>query len=118
MDVVPLLPFVVCWIVSGSPKSGPDVSLARTLTSTAVSSFVDAVSLFATGFAFTASTIHVNVAGDASVLPAAAVARTANVCVASLRPLNVTPLEHAANAPPSSEHENVDGASVDVNVND
>jgi hypothetical protein len=35
----------------------------------------------------TLSTVHVRVAGDASVLPAASVARTANVCGPCARPV-------------------------------
>jgi hypothetical protein len=49
----------------------------------------------------------VALAGEASTLPAASVARTSTVCWARLRPVYVFGDVHAAHAPPSSRHANV-----------
>jgi len=45
--------------------------------------------------ALVVSTVHVNDAGLGSVLPAASVARTSNVCEPSMRPVNDSGLEQA-----------------------
>src|SRR3954451_25429571 len=62
------------------------------------------------------STVHVRVAGEASVLPAPSVARTSNLCDPSARPLYAFGDVHAAHAPPSRRHWNVEPDSVDANT--
>src|SRR3954452_2454009 len=62
------------------------------------------------------SIVHVRVAGEASVLPAPSVARTLNVCEPSARPEYALGEVHAAYAPPSMRHSNVEPDSVDVNA--
>ena len=60
------------------------------------------------------ATVQACVAG-APVLPAASVARTANVCAPTASPLYGCGLAQAAYAPPSSEQANVDPLSEAVN---
>lgn len=62
------------------------------------------------------ATDHECVAG-APVLPAASVARTANVCDPGASAECVRGLEHVSKLAPSSEHENVEAGSEDVNWN-
>ena len=69
------------------------------------------------------STVNVRVAGVASTLPAASVARTENVYVPSASGPSVRGEVQLAYVPvaapgPSSLHSNVEPASVEVNVND
>src|SRR5215218_6826716 len=51
-----------------------------------------------------ASISQVSLAGEASRLPTASTARTANVCVPSARPVYVIPLEQAEKPAPSRLH--------------
>ena len=53
------------------------------------------------------STVHVRLAGDPSVFPAASVARTWKVCSPSASALRTCGLVHEANVPSSSLHSNV-----------
>ncbi len=62
------------------------------------------------------STVHVRVAGDASMLPATSTALTANVCAPSARPPNATGVEQAAKLAASSLHSNATPVSVDENA--
>ena len=62
------------------------------------------------------SRCHVHVSGDASVLPAASVARTSKVWSLSVRPLTVCGLVQGAQLPPSIRHSNVDPDSDEPNV--
>src|SRR5882724_1488986 len=62
------------------------------------------------------SRCHVHVAGVASVLPAASVARTSKVWSLSVRPGTLCGLVQAANAPPSMLHSKVEPGSVESNV--
>ena len=57
------------------------------------------------------STVHVELAGVASTLPAASIARTWNVWLPDARPLSASGLEHAANGEPSRLHSNVPASS-------
>src|SRR3954468_18693387 len=61
------------------------------------------------------STVHVRVAGEASVLPAPSVGPPLNVCEPSARPEYALGDVHAAYAPPSMRHSNVEPDSVDAN---
>ncbi len=61
------------------------------------------------------STVHANVSGVASMLPAASTARTANVWADSARPVYDAGLVHEPNAAPSSEHSKEGPASEAVN---
>ena len=63
-----------------------------------------------------AFTIQVRLAGVASVLPAASVARTSNVCDPLARFEYAFGDAQAAHAPASRRHSNVEPVSVDVNV--
>ena len=56
--------------------------------------------------------VQVWVAGVASVLPAGSVARTRKVCAPRARPVRSRGLVQAANGAASSEHSNVEPASV------
>ncbi|MFP5452314.1 MAG: hypothetical protein ACLGG9_11295 [Thermoleophilia bacterium] len=62
------------------------------------------------------STVNDTEAGLASVLPAASVARTSNVCAPSLRPVNCTGETQGANDAPSRRHSKVDPASDDAKL--
>lgn len=62
------------------------------------------------------STIHVRVVGVGSVLPAASIARVARVCSPSASPVSSLGDRHAAQAPASSLHSNVDAASEEENA--
>jgi hypothetical protein len=64
------------------------------------------------------SIVQVRVAGEASTLPAASVARTLNVCEPALSALYAFGLVHVAKAPASSLHSKVDPDSLDVNANE
>ena len=64
------------------------------------------------------SRCQVHVAGVASVLPAASVARTSKVWLLSVRPATFRGLVHEAKAPPSMLHSNVEPASLEPNVKD
>ncbi len=68
---LPLAPWVTALTVSVSPSRS--LSFVSTLTVTAVSSAVVAVSLFATGASFTAITVIVTVATCELALPSLAV---------------------------------------------
>src|SRR5215470_9020799 len=64
--------------------------------------------------------VHANVAGEASALPAASIARTANEWRPSASAEYVTGLTHETNAASSSEHWNAatpDPLSLPVNAN-
>src|SRR5690242_15850796 len=63
---------------------------------------------------FVVSRCHVQLSGDASVLPAASVARTSNVCVLSASPERPCGLVHGDQLPPSIRHSNVEPASVEL----
>src|SRR5207247_917705 len=63
------------------------------------------------------STVHVNEAGVASVLPTASVARTWKVCEPSATPKSVSGEVQLANAPESSLHWKVKPVSVALNWN-
>ncbi len=63
------------------------------------------------------STLNERVAGEASVLPAASVARTDALCAPSLRAGVVQGLVQLAHAPVSTRHRNVEPASVAVKAN-
>ncbi len=63
------------------------------------------------------SIVHVKLAGDASVLPAASVARTTNACVPSPSAPVVCGLVHEAQLPPSTRHWNVDPGSDELKPN-
>src|SRR4029079_19577057 len=63
---------------------------------------------------FVVSRCHVQLSGDASVLPAASVARTSNVCVLSASPERPCGLVHDDQLPPSIRHSNVEPASVEL----
>jgi hypothetical protein len=63
------------------------------------------------------STVNVTVAGDASKLPAASVARTSNVCAPSLSGGDVKGVGHGAKPWASNWHANVAFGSSDENVN-
>src|SRR5687767_3371051 len=63
------------------------------------------------------STVQVAAAGLASVLPAASLARTRNVCSPSARPLSATGETQDANAAPSRAHSKV-ALGSDENSND
>ena len=62
--------------------------------------------------------VHVCVAGLASALPAASVARTLNVCDPTLRPLYSFGLVHEAHEAESNWQANVDPDSLELNAND
>src|SRR5918999_1594940 len=62
------------------------------------------------------SAVHVRVAGVASTLPAASIARTRNVCDPADSPVTVRGDVHAAHAPLSTWHWNVEPASLEVKV--
>ena len=66
----------------------------------------------------TASTVHVRVAGEASRLPAASFALTANVCEPFDSPVSTLGDEHGANSSASSLHSKVEPGSVEENSND
>jgi hypothetical protein len=66
----------------------------------------------------TVVTVQARTAGEASVLPAASVARTLNECEPALRPLYDFGVVHAAKAAASIRHWNVEPDSVAVNAND
>src|SRR3954464_653772 len=57
-------------------------------------------------------TVQVREAGDASVLPTGAVARTSNVCEPSPRPLYAFGEVQSVHAPPSRRQSNVEPDSV------
>jgi hypothetical protein len=63
------------------------------------------------------STVNERVAGEASVLPAASVARTDTLCAPSLSALVVHGLVQVAHDPESTRHWNVEPLSVAVNAN-
>src|SRR4051812_31173903 len=64
-----------------------------------------------------ASTVHVRLAGVASVWPAASTARACSVCSPSASPLSAYGVPHDVHvAAESSRHWNVEPALVDVNV--
>jgi hypothetical protein len=63
-------------------------------------------------------TVHDRDAGEASVLPAASVARTSNVCAEAARPEYAFGDEHAPQLPPSSRHWNDEPDSVELKSND
>ena len=63
------------------------------------------------------SIVQPKLAGVASVLPSASMARTANVCWPTARPVYCAGVSHSANAAPSSAHSNVESTSVAVKVN-
>ena len=63
------------------------------------------------------STVNDRLAGEASVLPAASVARTSNVCAPSDSAPVVNGEEQDANAAASTRHSNVEPASVAVKEN-
>ena len=63
------------------------------------------------------STVNDRLAGDASVLPAASVARTSNVCAPSARAAVVNADQQDANAAASTRHWKVEPASVEVKEN-
>jgi hypothetical protein len=65
----------------------------------------------------TVSTVQVDVAGDASVLPAGSVATTLNVWLPSARAEGVKGLVQAAVVVPSRVHAKVESASLEVKVN-
>jgi hypothetical protein len=60
--------------------------------------------------------VHVRLAAESSTLPVRSVARTLKVCVPFARAVYSCGVTHAAYAPASSAHENVDPGSVEVNV--
>src|SRR3954469_24910904 len=62
------------------------------------------------------STVHVKLAGVASVLAAGSVARTSNVCVPSPSADVVCGVEHGDQLPPSTRHSNVEPASEEWNA--
>src|SRR5262245_48049521 len=62
--------------------------------------------------------VHEWTAGDPSVFPLGSTARTRNSCAVVVRPEYARGDVQAANALPSSEHWNVEPASVAVNSND
>src|SRR5256885_8046480 len=62
------------------------------------------------------SRCHVHVSGEGSVLPAASVARTSNVCALSVRPLSERGVVHGAQAPPSTRHSKLEPGSDEPNV--
>src|SRR5439155_20078366 len=64
------------------------------------------------------SRCQVHVAGVASGLPAASVARTSKVWSLSVRPATSCGLVHGANAPASMLHSNVEPDSLESNVKD
>ncbi len=64
------------------------------------------------------ATVHDAVAGDGSVLPTVSVATTETVCRPWPRPVNDVGDVHACATPPSSEHANVDPASLAENETD
>src|SRR3954468_16997482 len=68
-------------------------------------------------FGLAVSRCQVQEAGDASVLPAASVARTSNVWELSLSPPTLFGLVHGAKAAPSTLHSKLEPGSVEVNVN-
>lgn len=74
------------------------------------------VSLSVGGAGAVVSTIHVRVLGVGSVLPAASIARAARVCAPSASPVSSLGDRHAAQAPASSLHSNVDAASEEENA--
>ena len=63
------------------------------------------------------STVNARLAGDASVFPAASVARTSKVCAPSASTADVNGVAHEANTPESTRHSNVEPDSVAVNEN-
>ena len=63
------------------------------------------------------STVNDRLAGVGSVLPAASVARTSNVCAPSASTAVVNGVLHEPQAPPSTRHSNVEPVSVAVNEN-
>src|SRR5689334_11817311 len=62
------------------------------------------------------SRCHVQLSGDASVLPAASVARTSKVWVLSVRPATLCGLVHGDQAPPSIRHSNVEPLSDELKL--
>src|SRR3954452_24171022 len=87
-------------------------------TTVALFSCAFAAGVVITGAAGAAvSTVNVWVAGEASVLPAGAIARTANERRPSASAAVVNGDEQRANAPPSTLHSNVEPASVDPKLN-
>ena len=71
---------------------------------------------FAPGDGAGTLTVQVRTAGDASVFPAASVARTSNVCDRFSRPEYAFGDVHDAQAPPSIRHANVEADSEAVNA--
>ena len=74
------------------------------------------VSLSVGGPGAVVSTTHVRVAGVGSVLPAASMARIASVCAPSASAVSNVGDTHAAQAPASSLHSNVDAACEEENA--
>src|SRR4051812_24784135 len=62
------------------------------------------------------SRCHVHVSGEASVLPAASVARTSKLWSLSVRPVIVSGLVHGVQPAPSIRHSNVAPLSLELNV--
>ena len=74
-----------------------------------------AVMVVSGGVVSEVSTVNARLAGVASVLPAASVARTSKVCAPRLNAPVVNGDVHGANAAASTRHSNVEPASVAVN---
>src|SRR5690242_8363882 len=72
--------------------------------------------LFSAPAGLVVSRCHVHVSGDASVLPAASVARTSSVCALSVRPATLCGLVQGDQVPPSTRHSNVEPASVELKL--
>src|SRR5918999_6356387 len=64
-------------------------------------------------FVAPATTVQLRLAGVASRLPSASVAKTSNVRGPARSPVYSTPLSQSSSAPPSSEHWNVISAGAD-----
>ena len=74
--------------------------------------------LFSVPVGLLVSRCQVHVAGVASVLPAASVARTSKVWSLSVSPATLCGLVQDANDPPSMLHSNVEPGSLESNVKD
>src|SRR5262249_56078569 len=65
-------------------------------------------------FGAAVSTVHVKLAGDASVFPAGSVARALNVCEPSPSAESECGLVQGDHEPPSTRHSNVEPPSLEV----
>ena len=97
-----------------TPEPASAESLASTTVPPTAAPFAGAMTEPVGGVA---STSHVNVTSEASVFPAASVARALSVCEPSPRDGVVKGVVQGVQPPPSRSHSNVDGDSVEPRPN-